>query len=425
MRSIILPYVNTTIQVFIDKIEALNYDDNVTVNIGTNGVSDAYKIPVTDATDAAALLLQINNAINSASEITVITGDPAPTTAPTGVAAVEDFGQVTINWTPLASNYSYNVYRSETAGSGYTPLGSTTVPSFIDGSVASGTTYYYVVTTFTNRGESGYSAEVSGAGDIPDAPATFAATAGYYSASLGWDAVTGSVAFPTPWYTIYQDGILVAGTYAIFIEIEGLTDGVSYEFTVTATLNNYEGDESAPDSATPDPLAAPSGFSVTPGVYSNHLAWMAVTGAERYDVFRGDATGTETFLANVLSGVVFDDTGLRYDQEYFYVVRAYAHATEGPESSEESGQPTIATFTSSTDGSTSGGIITFTGADFDPLQNGALRFGTVTTVDLPCSYINSTTLTINTPGGLTPGNVQFYYIVGGSSYTLPFLVAFT
>ncbi len=72
---------------------------------------------------------------------------------------------VTLEWTPNSESdvASYRVYRSETNGSGYSRIdgGGLSVVKFIDSTVLSGHTYYYVVTAMNSSGlESGRSSQV-------------------------------------------------------------------------------------------------------------------------------------------------------------------------------------------------------------------------------------------------------------------------
>ncbi len=74
---------------------------------------------------------------------------------------------VTLNWTPSTSSYAgFNVYRGSLSGGPYTKVNSAFISatSFIDTSVTSGQTYYYVATEVDSTGaESVYSSEVMAA----------------------------------------------------------------------------------------------------------------------------------------------------------------------------------------------------------------------------------------------------------------------
>jgi predicted secreted protein len=68
--------------------------------------------------------------------------------------------QVLLNWNPSStSGATYNVYRGTSSGGPYTRIGNTSQVTYGDGTVLSGSAYYYVVTAVDANGESGYSNE--------------------------------------------------------------------------------------------------------------------------------------------------------------------------------------------------------------------------------------------------------------------------
>jgi len=79
-----------------------------------------------------------------------------------GVSAVQH--SVNLNWNPSTSQVSgYNVYRASAASGPYAKLNSSPDPStaFMDSTVASAHTYYYVTTAVSSTGmESSYSNQV-------------------------------------------------------------------------------------------------------------------------------------------------------------------------------------------------------------------------------------------------------------------------
>ena len=89
---------------------------------------------------------------------------------PVGLSWQAQNGGVTLSWAPSAyssETLGYQVYRSETSGSGYQLLTPSPVEAtaWSDASVETGTPYYYVVTAVEHSGiESGYSMEVARAG---------------------------------------------------------------------------------------------------------------------------------------------------------------------------------------------------------------------------------------------------------------------
>jgi pectate lyase len=95
-------------------------------------------------------------------------GDPTPPEAPIGLTVIlPGKANVPLNWNDSSEGdlAGYNVYRSETSGSGYSKLNGSLLTSsdYIDNITTHDTTYYYVVTAvdiYSN--ESDYSNEVFG-----------------------------------------------------------------------------------------------------------------------------------------------------------------------------------------------------------------------------------------------------------------------
>ena len=111
---------------------------------------------------------------------------PADTTAPaapSNLVATAGDSEVSLYWDDNTEPdlEGYNVYRSETQGTGYSKINTAivTVSEYTDSDVQNGTTYYYVVTALDEvPNESGYSNEASATpGDAvpPAAPTNVAA----------------------------------------------------------------------------------------------------------------------------------------------------------------------------------------------------------------------------------------------------------
>lgn len=91
-----------------------------------------------------------------------ITLNNAPS-APTGISTKIGDGRVSISWKPSDSATGYNLYwstRKNIQTSGSTKIGNVVSPYSHPG-LKNGTTYYYAITAFNDRGESGASREVS------------------------------------------------------------------------------------------------------------------------------------------------------------------------------------------------------------------------------------------------------------------------
>jgi subtilase family serine protease/flagellar hook assembly protein FlgD len=105
---------------------------------------------------------------------------PAP---PTGLHATPGDGRVELGWNASTEVdvTGYRVYRSETSGGPYAPVGSTAAPEFEDLGLTNGVTFYYVVTALDARSESGPSAEASAR---PEAPAALVMEVRYEPSTL-------------------------------------------------------------------------------------------------------------------------------------------------------------------------------------------------------------------------------------------------
>jgi TatA/E family protein of Tat protein translocase len=84
-----------------------------------------------------------------------------PLSAPSGVTARPGNSQVGISWNASSGASNYNVKRSGSSGGPYALIASTANTNYSDEGLASGTYYYYVVTSVGASGESMHSIEVS------------------------------------------------------------------------------------------------------------------------------------------------------------------------------------------------------------------------------------------------------------------------
>jgi subtilase family serine protease/flagellar hook assembly protein FlgD len=106
-----------------------------------------------------------------------------PPTPPTGLHATPGDGRVALAWNPSPEPdlTGYHVYRSQTSGGPYEPVGSTVAPAFEDPGLTNGVAYYYVVTALDAQSESEPSVEASGR---PEAPAGLVAEVRYEPSTL-------------------------------------------------------------------------------------------------------------------------------------------------------------------------------------------------------------------------------------------------
>lgn len=81
--------------------------------------------------------------------------------APGGISATRTAQQVTVTWTAVAGATTYNVYRSTTAGTQGSLLGSSSTASLADTTAPAGTIYYYQVAAVNAAGEGAPSAQAA------------------------------------------------------------------------------------------------------------------------------------------------------------------------------------------------------------------------------------------------------------------------
>lgn len=187
----------------------------------------------------------------------IITLEPAPPAAPTGVTATvgtPGTNEINIGWTVATGATSYNIYYGTTPGisTSSTQIAGVTSPHTFTGTA--GTKYYFVVTAVGPGGESAISSEVSGTLP-PDAPTGVNLTAGGAGSgqiSVGWTASAGAAS-----YNIYcgtSPGVTTSSLLKVVGAtnpqmVSGLTSGTTYYFVVTAVNAGGESAVSAEASA--------------------------------------------------------------------------------------------------------------------------------------------------------------------------------
>jgi Fibronectin type III domain len=201
--------------------------------------------------------------------------------APTGLNATAGDAQVTLSWTPPASDggasiIGYYIYEATTPNSdfstvvpnsditGYTATataGSATVTALVNG-----TTYYFWVTAvndFNTQGPMSGQASATPAAAVtaPGAPTLLTAEAGNGQVSLSWTAPASDGGADVTGYDVYDGttGDFTASTMATTststsATVTGLANGTTYDFWVTAV--NTAGQSSASNEATARPDTA-------------------------------------------------------------------------------------------------------------------------------------------------------------------------
>ena len=303
-------YVNTGAAVgttYYYKVRALNVD----------GAAGAYSSTVSGAAKAVA---------------------PA---APTVTMTYSDSGKPKLTWSAVSGAASYRVYRSESRGTGYSLLGTTTSTSYVNTGAAVGKTYYYRVKAVNSAGTSAYSNIVSGTARTP-APAAPVLKGGTSSASgkpqLTWAAVDGAAK-----YDVYRsnsaDGTFskVGSTDKTTYVNTGAVQGVTYFYKIRAVgASGASGFSNTVAIHVAGVVKAPA-VVVLSGIKADAagitVTWKATANADTYNVLRRDASNTAwKVIARGVSGTSYKDTTVARGVMYSYTVQGVAAdgVTTGP-----------------------------------------------------------------------------------------------
>ncbi len=332
---LITPYIGTTEQTGITVDDVLSYD----VTGLTNGTTYTFTV-------AAINAIKTGPASGMSNAVTPATAPGAPTIG----TATAGHGSATVTWTAPASNGGSSI-------TGYliTPyIGTTEQTAITVGDLLSydvtgltnGITYTFTVAAINaiNTGpSSGMSNPVTPIGVAPGAPTIGTATPGDSSATVTWTApisdggssITGYLI--TPYIgTTEQTGITVGDVLSY--DVTGLTDGVTYTFTVAA-INAIK---TGPVSANSNPVTpasaprAPTIGTATAGNTSATVTWTAPASNGGSSItgylitpYIGTTEQAGVTVGDVLS---YDVTGLTNGITYTFTVAAINAIKTGPAS---------------------------------------------------------------------------------------------
>ena len=253
---------------------------------------------------------------------------PLPPAVPTVTMTYSDSGKPKLTWNAVSGATSYRVFRSESRGTGYSLLGTTTATSYVNTGAAVGKTYYYRVKAVNSVGTSGYSNIVSGKAK-PAAPAAPSVTIGNSSTGkpqLTWKAVSGAVKYEVYRSTRQNSGYSLLGTTTSTSYVNtGASTGTTYYYRVKAVNRNGMASGYSNIVSCKAKAAAPAAPSVTAGNSSTgkpRLTWKAVSGAVSYRIYRSESRGTGYSLLGTTSSTSYVNTGAAAGKTYYYRVKA-------------------------------------------------------------------------------------------------------
>ena len=253
---------------------------------------------------------------------------PLPPAAPTVTMTYSDSGQPKLTWNAVSGATSYRVFRSESRGTGYSLLGTTTATSYTNTGAAVGKTYYYRVKAVNSVGTSGYSNIVSGKAKAaaPAAPSVTIGNSSTGKPQLTWKAVSGAVKYEVYRSTRQNSGYSLLGTTTSTSYVNtGASTGTTYYYRVKAVSRNGMASGYSNIVSGKAKAAAPAAPSVTAGNSSTgkpRLTWKAVSGAVSYRIYRSESRGTGYSLLGTTTSASYVNTGAAAGKTYYYRVKA-------------------------------------------------------------------------------------------------------
>ena len=252
--------------------------------------------------------------------------DPERRPASPQIMITTESGRPKISWNAVNGADKYWVYRS-VDGETFDYYARTDKPSFTDGSTSIGTTYYYAVKAVAVLGERDVSSGRSTAQSIQCRPA--APSVSIYRASgkpqLKWNAVSGAAKY---WVYRSTDGVnfkYYDSTTKTSYTNTGALLGTKYHYRVKAVAVVNGKNVASADSGTKSLFTTPAapGVSIYRVNGKPQLKWSAVTGAEKYWIYRS-TDGVNFKYYDSTTGTSYTNCIAASGTEYYYKVKAAA-----------------------------------------------------------------------------------------------------
>lgn len=252
-----------------------------------------------------------------------------PCTAPSGpqTGSVTDTS-ASVSWTASASATSYNVdYKQSSSTTWINAVSNTAGTSYDLTGLIRGTSYDWRVNSNCSSGTSTY-VSASFATTIPcGTPQSLTAdNLTLTGAKLNWALVTDAMSYSVSYKASSSSTWILASDTITqpYYFLDGLNQGTTYNWNVTATCLAGTGDAAAAQFTTPILCNAPSNLNTSSITStSGSLSWNAVSGASGYDVdFKLSSSSTWTNKATGLTSLTYSLTGLTAGTAYDWRVRS-------------------------------------------------------------------------------------------------------
>ena len=244
-------------------------------------------------------------------------------------------GKPKIYWNAVDGAVKYWIYRS-TDGKNFKYYDSTTKTSYTNNSTAIGSTYYYKVKAIgANGAKSDYSVS-KGILCKPAAP-TVSISRSNGKPKLSWKAVTGATKY---WIYRSTDGVNFKywdSTTKTSYTNSGAASGTKYYYRVKAVAYIDGVNVASANSSTKSlmtSLAKPS-VSITTSNGKPKLTWKAVTGADKYYIYRS-TDGKNFSYFDSTTKTTYVNSGAKKNTKYYYKVKAVCASNSNANSAQSS-----------------------------------------------------------------------------------------
>ena len=260
--------------------------------------------------------------------------DPNYIAAP-ALSITTSSGKPKLSWNAVDGAVKYWVYRS-TDGKNFSYYDKTTNTTYTNSSTTIGTTYYYKVKAVNANGAASAYRVAKSIQCKPAAPSvSIYRTNG--KPQLKWSAVTGATKY---WIYRSTDGVnfkYFDSTTKTSYTNSGAASGTKYYYRVKAVAvvngNNVASANSSTKSLMTT-LATPS-VSITTSNGKPKLTWKAVTGADKYYVYR--STDGKTFkYFDSTTKTTYINSGAAKNTKYYYKVKAVCASNSNTNSAQSS-----------------------------------------------------------------------------------------
>ena len=262
----------------------------------------------------------------------VVSARPVPTAPASPRAAAVTYNSIKVTWAAVSGATKYEVYRATSSTGTYALLTTTSYLYYTNGSVNTGTTYYYKVRAYRLVGSTkryGAFSSVVSAKTSMGTPGSFkAAPATYSSIKVTWSAVTGASGYVVYRATSSTGSYTSVGTAtSTSFTNTNIGTGITYYYKVrayrtvggTKVYGPYSASATAKTSMSYPTTARAARASST----SIKVTWSAVSGATRYEVWHSTSSGGTYTLVATTASLYYTNGSLTTGKTYYYKVRAY------------------------------------------------------------------------------------------------------